>query len=223
LFYFLGQLRLKKIIYTLSANFVSGQYSAQGQYGAHGQYGNMVHVPFSRSIRYVINKKRLEKELNKERWVFSGSRVVLIANESASWERYYLPVSVKDKVVLDVGAGEGETARFFLEHGAKKVTCIEANQKAFYNLRRNSLKHNSITAVFKRFNPSDLTAFPCDFLKVDIEGYEECLLNVQLTFPAVIEVHGLQLRNRFRDKGYRIDDSRSCEEASLFSYAYWMC
>ena len=165
----------------------------------------------------------LEGELKRERWVFSGFKVDLIARESADWKRYYLPFSVKDKVVLDVGAGEGETARFFLKHGAKKVTCIEANQKAFDNLHRNSLEHNNITAVFKRFSLSDLTAFPCGFLKVDIEGYEECLLTAQLPFSAVIEVHGLQLRDKFRDKGYRIDDSRTCDEANLFSYAYWKC
>ena len=206
-----------------SAKSAIGQFSALRRYSAQGQHGSMVHIPFSRSIRYVVNKKMLEKKLNKERWVFSGPTVVLILNESVSWERYYLPVPVKDKVVLDVGAGEGETARFFLEHGAKRVTCIESNQKAFCSLRRNSLDHDSITAVFKRFSASDLEAFPCDFLKVDIEGCEECLLDVQLSVPAVIEVHGLQLRDRFRVKGYRIDDSRSCDEANLFSYAYWMC
>jgi tRNA G46 methylase TrmB len=165
----------------------------------------------------------LEKELKKERWVLSEPRVDLIAKESSSWERYYLPVSVKDKVVVDVGAGEGETAWFFLKHGAKRVICIEANQKAFRNLLRNAFEHNNITAILKRFSLPDLKIFPCDFLKVDIEGYEECLLNVQLAFPAVIEVHGLQLRDKFSEKGYRIDDSRNYEERSYLSYAYWMC
>ena len=184
----------------------------------------MVHLPFSRSIRSFINRRILEKELNTERWVFSESRVVLILNESASWERYYLPVSIKDKVVLDVGAGEGETARFFLNHGAAKIICIESEPVAAKTLEVNAFNHpGKIEAHPKFFELKDLS-MKHDFMKMDIEGYEESLLGgTQLAAPAVIEVHGLPLMDKFKKQGYRVDNTANMNGFGCISFAYWKC
>jgi hypothetical protein len=44
----------------------------------------------------------------------------MIQTESLDWKKNYLPISVNNLVVLNVGAGEGEIARFFLANGAEK-------------------------------------------------------------------------------------------------------
>ncbi len=62
-------------------------------------------------------------------------------------------------------------------------------------------------------------------MQMDIEGYEEALLGVELSVPAVIEVHGLQLRDKFLKKGYRISYSNFDVERGFAccSYAFWKC
>jgi hypothetical protein len=76
---------------------------------------NMVRIPFSRTIKNFIKIPLLKKELVKESWSFSSYRLKMILNETVEWEKYYLPIDIKGKIVLDVGAGEGETARFFFK------------------------------------------------------------------------------------------------------------
>lgn len=137
----------------------------------------------------------------------------------------YLPIDVRGLTVLDVGAGEGETALFYLAHGAKKVICVEANPACFNNLVANSKKHN-IVPVLEPFNIEMLNEHDFDFMKCDIEGYEEMLLDTELVKPAVIEVHGLQLRDKFKAKGFRIG-KRFLERGEYWSistsYAFWKC
>ena len=141
--------------------------------------------------------------------------------EGSDWVEHYKPVDLAGKVVLDLGAGEGESARFFLEHGARKVICIEADPKAYENLAKNAQKFpNQLTAIYGYFNLGHLD-LEYDFLKCDIEGYEEVLLDVELKTPSVIEVHGLQLKDKFQAKGYRID--KNFNMAGYITYAYWNC
>ena len=116
------------------------------------------------------------------------------------WSAYYLPIQIKGLRVLDVGAGEGETAKFFLEHGATSVTCIEPDNSSFCILKRNSVG-KPLICMHKKFEVSDLN-LPFDFMKMDIEGYEEDLLGEKFSQPCIIEVHGLPLKERFEKDGY---------------------
>ncbi len=148
----------------------------------------------------------------------------MIIHESLSWKKHYLPISLRNLTVLDIGAGEGETARLFLDNGAAKVICIEPSYEAFIILRRNAVSH-PIVPINKSFEMSDLVTQSFDFLKMDIEGYEECLLGTKLSCPAVIEVHGLQLRDRFEAAGWRIEypSLEDMKGYSCTTYAYWKC
>ena len=148
----------------------------------------------------------------------------MIRSESFDWDKHYLPISVRNLVVLDVGAGEGETARFFLQKGAAKVICIEPSHDSFKYLKRNSVSH-PIVPINKFFEMSDLLTQSFDFLKMDIEGYEESLLETELIKPAVVEVHGLQLRDKFQKVGWRIEYQRveDIKGYSCTTYAYWKC
>lgn len=153
----------------------------------------MLRFPFSRSIKTFI-RSRLVRD------TFSPFRAEMYAAEYDEWVKYYLPISLKGKTVLDVGAGEGETAKFFLEHGAKKVICIEPDTQCFKVLQANAKKW-PIECHNKKFDTTDLK-HKFDFMKMDIEGYEEELLDVEVNKPCVLEVHGLQLKDKFENAGY---------------------
>ena len=152
-------------------------------------------IPFSRTIR-----KKLRYRCNG--WVFSDYRKDLYISEYPQWLEHYVPFSLVGKTILDVGAGEGETARFFLEQGATFVICIEPDPKCLLALRANA-KNRPITVIPEKFKLEHLK-LTFDFMKMDIEGYEEALLGEKIDFPCVIEIHGLQLLDKFTSQGYKL-------------------
>lgn len=187
-----------------------------------GTKKGLMRFPFSRTIKNSVATRNIEANLQASNWVFSKDRISLIIGEMQVWIQSYLALNLAGLTVLDVGAGEGETAKFFLDHGAAKVVCIEPCKKAYRYLARNSSVHPEVLAVNKRFSLSDL-CLPHDFLKCDIEGYEEELLDADLSVPAVVEVHGLQLRDKFKRTGWRICNNNNLNDYGCTSYAYWMC
>lgn len=86
-----------------------------------------------------------------------------ITHELKAWHQGYLPI--KGGTVLDVGAGCGETALFYLLHGAKQVLAIESDPNAYAMLRRNFRGDPRVIPI---------QAFVTD-IKVDIEGAEDGL------------------------------------------------
>jgi SAM-dependent methyltransferase len=104
----------------------------------------------------------------------------MLEEELDDWHRIYVPPKPKHdfgrellgQTVLDAGAGCGETAQFFLLHGAAHVVCIEGSPDAVDHLRRNFGSNPKVTIV-PRF---------VDFTKLDIEGSEEWL-SVETHFP----------------------------------------
>jgi len=90
-----------------------------------------------------------------------------IETELKIWHEAYLPVG---KTVLDVGAGCGETAFFYLNHGAKHVICVEPPGEALQMLKKNFGGDSRVTVVESSV----------DMIKSDIEGAE---------LDAVFEIH----------------------------------
>ena len=178
--------------------------------------------PFSRTFKNFVNLRRIKADLLASNWVFSPTRLSMILAEMSDWNRSYLPIDMSGLTVLDIGAGEGETAKFFLDHGAAKVICVEPCTRAYHYLARNTSAHPEIKAINKRFMVKDV-CLPHDFLKCDIEGYEEVLLDVKLPAPAAVEVHGLQLRDKFERAGWRIANLNNANDYGCTSYAYWLC
>jgi SAM-dependent methyltransferase len=112
----------------------------------------------------------------------------ILPDELPVWEKNYLPVSVKGKIVLDVGAGCGETSAFYIAHGASKVVAIEPDKRAYSLLLKNA-KANSLNVlpIRKPFELSDLL-IPHDLLKINAEGAEVTLLDYQGSLgPCVVE------------------------------------
>lgn len=86
----------------------------------------------------------------------------LLETELERWHDEYLPVR---GTVLDLGAGCGETAHFYLLHGAKRVIAVESYERA-YQMLCNNFNGNP------RVIPIHATI---DKIKCDIEGSEEDL------------------------------------------------
>ena len=93
----------------------------------------------------------------------------LLVTELELWHQQYLPCG---KNVLDIGAGCGETAQFYLKHGAQKVVCIEGDAKVLAILHRNFDDDSRVVIV----------PFMLDHLKIDVDGAEEGML-LETHFP----------------------------------------
>lgn len=188
-------------------------------------------IPFSRTIKTAYKSYLLQKS----DWKFSKQRANMYCTEYPQWTKYYLTTTetptptlgytslITYKTILDIGAGEGETAKFFLEKGATKVICIEPDTEAYQKLYKNSQTHPNIIAIQDIFRLQQIQeAYPTiDLIKIDIEGYEEELLQLpNPKTPIVLEIHGLQLAEKFKAKGYYV--TRLSTVGDL-SFGYWKC
>lgn len=111
----------------------------------------------------------------------------------------YSKLEVKGKTVLDVGAYNGDSARLFLNRGAKKVVCIEKDSNF-----ANKIKLYDTEVINEPFRLEHLS-IPHDCMKMDIEGYEILLLDYHgILKPSVVEVHNWWLYDRFLEIGFRL-------------------
>lgn len=111
----------------------------------------------------------------------------------------YKKLNVRGKNVLDAGAYIGDTAKLFLDWGAKTVFCVEIDPDS---ARKIKLPH---TLVFvEKFNKKHLD-LPWDVLKMDIEHYELDALPLikDDKRSMVIEVHNFFILKQFEDAGFR--------------------
>ena len=97
---------------------------------------NLVYINRLANRGWAINKKSLSK--------FGLDFSLMGGNLLAIWEifeeRVY-DVDVSNKEVVDVGAGQGDSALFFALRGAKKVLAYEANTQTFETARANILRN----------------------------------------------------------------------------------
>ncbi|MDG6996328.1 MAG: methyltransferase domain-containing protein [Nitrososphaerota archaeon] len=119
-------------------------------------------------------------------------------DESFNFAKWYTPINLEGSIVLDVGAGNLETAVMFLQKGARKVIAIDSDPGACEISRKNVARLGiNVEVICSEFNLDHLK-IPHSFLKMDIEGGERELLKVeQLPRPLVVEVHGKELIDQF--------------------------
>ncbi|OLD55078.1 hypothetical protein AUI46_06225 [archaeon 13_1_40CM_2_52_13] len=125
----------------------------------------------------------------------------LMWREWQSWKKWYLPPwSLKGKVILDVGAGCGETALFYYLHGARRVIAVEPESSLVPLLKKN-MAHNKwdMEVVESPFHASMLD-WNFDFMKMDGEGCEAQLLTSNSLPPCAIEGHNKRVVDRLRDR-----------------------
>lgn len=108
------------------------------------------------------------------------------------WVSHYLPIKPRGNRVLDIGAGWGETIFFYSKHGYQVTTAIEINPVNVSCLRSNQVRHDwRVQIIDRRFDIADLhnLAESYDFVKMDIEGWEYDLLDLQTLPPIILETH----------------------------------
>ncbi len=125
------------------------------------------------------------KDLLLDEW-----HILMLLKEMEIWEQYYLPISVQGKTVLDAGAGCGETAVFYLAHGAAKVISVELDQSVFSILERNvKTNHLNVELHNESFSEKFISS-EIDFAKIDAEGSEISLLKLdRIDIPCLVETH----------------------------------
>lgn len=118
---------------------------------------------------------------------------------------YLPPFSLKEKTVLDAGACCGETAWYYLKHGAKKVIAVECDSKRISILKDNVARLRlNVQVVPEPFSISHVTDFDYDFIKCDVEGYEMILLEHKKKLkPCVVEVHNSWIKDQFEKAGFK--------------------
>lgn len=99
----------------------------------------------------------------------------ILVNEANLWNKWY-GSDFKDKVILDVGAGAGETASFFFNRGAKMVIAVEQNPNALTYLRKNRTVNGWTLPIIESAFKLEHLSLPHDYMKMDIEGGEIELL-----------------------------------------------
>jgi len=120
----------------------------------------------------------------------------------------YSLLPVRGKVVLDIGAYDGDTAELFLRLGAKRVICIEPNFNRYMKIVRNlCYRGKPVIADDKQFDETDLKDYNWDCMKMDCEGYEALLYErgwhkyIQ-DRPVVLEAHNWHVKEELEKIGF---------------------
>ena len=156
-------------------------------------------------ITYIIANRGIY--LDFDGWKFSLDYGILYIIERRYWSYYIPPSGLEGKMVLSVGGGCGEDAKFFLDNGAKYVHVIENNLLCEKYLEYNRNLDNRLSYEIKNFQIKDLK-YRYDLIKLDIEGYEMLLIdemNIDLINKDIIlESHCNYITDKFLEKGFKL-------------------
>ncbi len=133
----------------------------------------------------LTSLKREGKEL-----LLDPKNAMTVLDEWPIWEKYLLPsFPLEGKTVLDVGAAGGDTAFFYFTHGAKQVVGVEADPRRCKIFKLNAERLGwDARIICEPFSARHLS-IPHDFLKVDCDGGETALLEVDSIKPSAMELH----------------------------------
>jgi hypothetical protein len=103
-------------------------------------------------------------------------------------------LSNKDTVIVDIGAGEGETAIFFYLHGYRNFVLIEKepNKNIYLNAMALTNLGCSVTVLLQPFSLAMFDKIPGyenRYFKLDCEGCEKEFLEVYHPFEFSLELH----------------------------------
>ena len=114
--------------------------------------------------------------------------------------------SFENKVVFDLGADYGSTAYYFLRKGALRIIAVEGDPQLASKLKFNSQRFKGIVPIQTFIDSSEkieklICEYHPDLVKVDIEGYEKLLTNIDVTKVKewLIEAHSDEIYKRLRE------------------------
>lgn len=165
-------------------------------------------IPVPPHIYEDLLKYKRGAEIRIGTWTFSIPYGMLYLDEKHCWGRDYTPPGgLQGRTVLDVGAGDGETAKWFIDRGASQVLAVEKSPDRLRYLRRNAENNSGLKVINGSFNPEVHLQIPVDLVKIDIEGYEILFAEYLESHPefnvdVVLEAHSVYLINRFKSLGF---------------------
>jgi SAM-dependent methyltransferase len=151
-------------------------------------------------LRWKLRIRRIATMVHSLGFKFSYERMQMLDDELEVWKRCYVPSlfdASDDPLILDAGAGEGETVMFYYLLGFRRFRCVEPNRLAFELLKGNVAKlgNTEIHLFNRRFSAHDV--YGVDFAKIDVEGGEVELIEADkrnLPREIVVETHSLAVQ-----------------------------
>ncbi len=118
---------------------------------------------------------------------------LILLKELHNWNQWYGNGDFSNKIVMDAGAGCGETIYWYAKHGCRNFVAIESNQKCIRYLEENSRVNGWNTKIINDFFNIEHLKITHDYLKLDVEGGEKTLLDDSVTPELlgsfVVELH----------------------------------
>jgi len=162
------------------------------------EFGRSLKLKLSSLERRLKVYSRRPDKLVKKGLCLLQRRVPPLGGENYDWHWKYL--SFRNKTVLDLGADYGSTADYFLRNGASKVIAVEGNKNyanKFYRLLGNDKRivYLPMWICSGKTIDSLVELYIPDVVKVDIEGQEKLLLDVNVgrVKEWLVETHMEQL------------------------------
>jgi len=163
---------------------------------------SLKHIPImvSKKIKTLFSNPLgvYEKYSVKIRYKIMRGVIAPIFDES--YDKHWNFTSFENKVILDLGADYGSTAYYFLRKGASKVIAVEGDPQLASKLKFNSQKFKKIVPIENFIDSSEkieklISDYHPDIVKVDIEGHEKLLTNIDVTKVKewLIEAHSKEL------------------------------
>lgn len=146
-------------------------------------------------------------EVSKNGFTFTldPKYATIVVTEFADWDTHYCPpFSLKNRTVIDVGAGCGETIMYYALKGCRNFIAIEPNPCYADLLMKNSERNCLTVKVHNDIFRKEHLEEQFDFMKCDCEGGESILLQQEKCKPVSLEVHGDELRKKFMKRGFKI-------------------
>jgi SAM-dependent methyltransferase len=154
-------------------------------------------------ILSLLKRWSTSRHISKSGLRFTKQRWRIIGLEWESWKRCYAPSDfiLKNSLILDAGAGEGETALFYYLAGFRRFRCVESDPRAFMILARNAQCLGDAEFDLRNHPFVAEDTVKVDFAKIDVEGGEIELLKVEprlLPQEIAVETHGTDVQRALR-------------------------
>jgi hypothetical protein len=147
---------------------------------------------------FVVEKNGLE-------FILTAKYAKIFIQELINWERdYKFPSTLKNKTILDIGAGCGESIFYFALKGCRDFIAVEPNVQCADLVQKNAENNYLNVRVYNDVFLKSHLKETFDFIKCDCEGGESILLEQEITKPISLEVHGFELIKKFQEKNFKI-------------------
>lgn len=130
----------------------------------------------------IIDKPSFQIDLDEEHFIeiLAMNKYVSRAGDKLHYANEHLKIDFKDKVVLDIGASTGGFSDYALQHGAKKVYCLDVGK----NQLDNKLRIDPRIINLEETNLKDIPTLHFDS-KIDIILCDVSFISLEHVFKAI--------------------------------------